>query len=740
MNLDKKIEEYSVKIEEYIKNDGKDTTGKNIEFKTIGASSGVYQQRESDKFMVRPRTTGGIFNLNEFEKIFELRQNYEGSNIRLTSRQDFQFHNILLRDTAKLMNELKEIDYYSIGTGGNTARNISASPLSGLYKDEEFDITVYANAAGKFLSEDETNLNLPRKFKVAFTSTSDDTGSASFADLGFFAFKENGVKKFRVVGGGGLGPKPKVSMELSESIDPEDTIYYVDAMKQFFSNEGDRKNRAKARLRHLRDKYGDVEFKERFSCYLEKSYEKDLSINNYISEDENCERVNKLNNNPETAEDIRNKIESIKTAKSHFIQETNKEGIFAVRVAPIGGWLELDLHRELLDFLKGLDYEPEMRLTPSQEILLRNIREKDIDKIKEILDKDIIDSDFSNSISCVGSGVCRTGICESSEALKEVAEKVNSLPEHLRKQSFRVHISGCPSSCAQHQIAPLSFSGRLIKNEDGEREEGFTLFLGGKLKDSKGEARLGEPRGTIRRKDLPDFIVKLIEFKYESGLELEEFVQQKEKEIVEVLEIINRRREESDKNIVWHSYSKNREDREKLLNQKSFVLWLTGLSGSGKSTIAYEIEKKLYEKKKLSYILDGDNLRHGLNSDLKFSDRDRKENIRRVGELAKSLVDAGVITICALVSPFREDRQRIRESLKSDYIEVYVKADLETCKSRDPKNLYKKAGDGEIKDFTGLSSPYEAPDHPEIILDTVQLTPEKAADSVLEYLEKRKLI
>lgn len=163
-------------------------------------------------------------------------------------------------------------------------------------------------------------------------------------------------------------------------------------------------------------------------------------------------------------------------------------------------------------------------------------------------------------------------------------------------------------------------------------------------------------------------------------------------------------------NLVEHKHKVTKEDRQQLLKQKSPVIWLTGLSGSGKSTIANELAIKLQEKGKLAYILDGDNIRMGLNKDLGFSDDDRKENIRRIAEVAKLLSDAGMIVITAFISPFREERERAKDIIGRDnFLEVYVKADLEVCEERDPKGLYKKARAGEIKQFTGIDSPYEEP-------------------------------
>ena len=194
-------------------------------------------------------------------------------------------------------------------------------------------------------------------------------------------------------------------------------------------------------------------------------------------------------------------------------------------------------------------------------------------------------------------------------------------------------------------------------------------------------------------------------------------------------------------NVVWHKPSVDRENREKLLGQKGMLIWFTGLSGSGKSTIANALQQRLYEQGKLTYVLDGDNVRHGLNGDLGFTLEDRNENIRRVGEASKLFVDAGIITLGTFVSPLREDRLQVRNLLGKDFVEVYIKCSLETCEERDPKELYKKARSGEIKNFTGIDSAYEEPENPEIILETDVEDIDACVDKIISYLDfKEKTI
>ncbi len=195
------------------------------------------------------------------------------------------------------------------------------------------------------------------------------------------------------------------------------------------------------------------------------------------------------------------------------------------------------------------------------------------------------------------------------------------------------------------------------------------------------------------------------------------------------------------KNIRWHQYKVNLERRAKIKGHKPCLLWFTGLSGSGKSTIAQVLDMDLNEKNKHTYVLDGDNLRHGLNKDLGFREQERKENIRRVGEVAKLFVDSGLITITAFISPFIEDRLLVRNLLKDkSFIEIYTKCSLDICKKRDPKGLYKKALAGEIDNFTGISHPYEEPKNPEIILETDKKSIEDCTKQVLDYLMERKIL
>ena len=194
-------------------------------------------------------------------------------------------------------------------------------------------------------------------------------------------------------------------------------------------------------------------------------------------------------------------------------------------------------------------------------------------------------------------------------------------------------------------------------------------------------------------------------------------------------------------NVIYHQASVTRGRRNQSNNHQSVVLWFTGLSGSGKSTLAHVLEEKLFNKGCKTFVLDGDNVRHGLNSNLDFSDNDRKENIRRIGEVAKLMLESGLIVMTAFISPFREDRAAVRNLISnSDFIEIYCKASLKTCEERDVKGLYKLARAGEIKNYTGIDSPYEAPENPELIIDTDKETLDESVSKIYNFLEREAII
>jgi len=197
----------------------------------------------------------------------------------------------------------------------------------------------------------------------------------------------------------------------------------------------------------------------------------------------------------------------------------------------------------------------------------------------------------------------------------------------------------------------------------------------------------------------------------------------------------------SNPNIRWHNATITRGDRQIQGGHKSVILWFTGFSGSGKSTLAHAVEKALYDLGCRTYVFDGDNVRHGLCADLGFSKIDREENIRRIGEMSKLFTEAGVIALTAFISPFKADRERVRKLVaEGDFIEIYCRCPLEVCEQRDVKGLYQKARQGKIAEFTGISSPYEAPENPQLVIDTANQPLETCVENIMQYLAARQIL
>ncbi|MFS0863263.1 adenylyl-sulfate kinase [Fredinandcohnia sp. 179-A 10B2 NHS] len=198
---------------------------------------------------------------------------------------------------------------------------------------------------------------------------------------------------------------------------------------------------------------------------------------------------------------------------------------------------------------------------------------------------------------------------------------------------------------------------------------------------------------------------------------------------------------DDNQHIIWHNSTISKIDRQQRNNHKSCVIWFTGLSGSGKSSLANALDKELFQRNVQSYVLDGDNIRHGLNAGLGFSKEDRKENIRRIGEVSKLFVDSGQIVTTAFISPYREDREQVRSLFpKGEFIEVYVKCPINVCENRDPKGLYKRARSGEIAEFTGISSPYEEPSNPELVIETDRLLITESVYKIVNYLKQQGIL
>ena len=511
--------------EEYIK-DFKDNVENYIRkgetefpFKPFGAMMGVYMERSGVSFMVRPRSPGGMINLEQLKMVSKTANKYSKRQIRFTTRQDIQFHKVQVEDTVKIIDELKKVNMYSVGTGGNTVRNVACSPLSGLEKDEAFDVSPFAIEATNFIVKDEHSVKMPRKLKLSFSNSKKDTGNASFADLGFIAAEKDGKKGFEVFIGGGYGGGSRVSLKLEDFIEPSDVIYYIDAIKDFFYNEGDRENKAKARLRHLVKKFGEDVFKEKYYQYLEESKEKDLKLDveklkTKYSQEENTTIGNKIN--------FSNKL----------IESTKYDGIYAVYIHPRRATLKtVDLNK-IIKFIDRLEYKVTLRLTPTQGFLVRGLSGSDSEKLLEIISEFTSPYDIDNSLVCVGADTCRTGIGSSQKLFQSILLKFKDAPDDIKNQIPKLYISGCPSSCGQHLRGEIGFSGKL-KKINGETVSAYAIFFGGSVGEN---AKLGIRYGDIFAKKIPAFLYELAVLKKNSEYsDFEDFFEEKKEQVIDLI-------------------------------------------------------------------------------------------------------------------------------------------------------------------------------------------------------------
>lgn len=491
--------------------------GKLEAFKPFGASMGIYEERLTDTYMVRPRIPGGVITLDQFKAISEIAQKYAKNKIHFTSRQDIQFHSVKIDDLNNVLEDLMKVGLTTMGAGGNTVRNVGCSPLSGVSEDDVFDVTPYVKQATNHLMRDSSNMSLPRKFKVAFSNSPEDTGNATISDLGFIAKIVDGKKGFEVYGGGGLGGRARAALKLADFIEADEALYYVQAMKEVFENEGDRTNRHKARLRFVVHRLGEEAFVQLFKDQLSKvKSEQNLNLNIDL-------KTEKQKQGTES-----NKIIVDKKYKNIVILQ-KQVGYYSLYIHPQNGNISTDNLDEILNFLANLEYEVSIRLTLTQGVFVRDLKEKDLQSLLDIASKFSSNFDFGNSVTCAGPRICNLGICNSQGLLVNISETFKKHEEQLERELPRIFISGCPNSCGQHQKGLIGLSGKAKRTEDGLIPT-YSVFFGGKV--GADLVKLGQIYGDIAAKKIPGFLLELAVLKRTSGYEsFEEFIENKSLEI-----------------------------------------------------------------------------------------------------------------------------------------------------------------------------------------------------------------
>jgi len=464
---------------------------------------GCYEQRVDGSYMVRIRTTGGALTPLQLRTIAEISARYGSAAIHVTTRQEFQVHDVALENVLPVMRDLLAVGLATRGGGGNTVRNILVSPDAGVGIDEVFDPSPYAFALTSRLIAESDSWLLPRKYKIAFSNSEADSAYAQFNDLGFVAQIRDGKKGFRVFVAGGYGTKPQVGHLLHEFIPGEDIYLVATAIKRLFDAHGNRKNRHAARLRFLWNTLGEARFRELYEEYLRLvRAEKPpaLSLQDVPNSSATPSFAPELDDSPQFAQ-----------WKTRFVEAQQQPGMVSVLVPIFLGNLKNADAIRLADTLAPFgDYV--LRATFGQNLRLRNIPENYLPNIfhlvREISELANAPRLLGNSIACTGADTCKLGICLSKGALSAVAERLQQSDLDLNQiADFRLNLSGCPNTCGQHILADLGFYGNVGRKEQ-QMFPAYMVVAGAEI--GAGKSRLARQIDRVSARDLPQFVEEVL--------------------------------------------------------------------------------------------------------------------------------------------------------------------------------------------------------------------------------------
>ncbi|MBU3840344.1 MAG: nitrite/sulfite reductase [Candidatus Ruminococcus intestinipullorum] len=452
-------------------------------FKSCSGKFGSYAQKEGG-YMLRLRLLAGCISKEALHFIVEKTKEYQIDLLKLTTCQTIQAHNLSAKTTLSLLEDALNFGIIPIGGGGDHPRNTMCSPLSGVEKEEYFDVLPYAKTVGNYLVSRIPDLHLPRKLKVGFSNSPKNTTHATFRDLGFVA-REDGT--FSVYCAGGLGPNPKLGVHILDGANPEDVTLYTSAMIRLFTAHGNYKSRAKARTRYLQDTLGIDGIREQFLHFLEEARKEESAW-----PIEHAPIVTKQGTKP---------LEDTLLHEKRIIPQ-KQQGLYSVSYHPIGGRLSPKKLEEFDAMLQEME-DVEIRLGPDGTMYFIHLNAQEVSKVIAATN-DGASNLFESSISCIGTPICQHGIRNSYALL-------TSCIERIRKENFadgvlpKLHISGCPSSCGTHQAGCLGFAGHS-KKVDGKVMPAFQLFVDGQ---SMEHAQLGTAKAILLESDIPEFLAAL---------------------------------------------------------------------------------------------------------------------------------------------------------------------------------------------------------------------------------------
>ena len=441
-----------------------------------------------------------------------------GENFVLISDRYINSGKTINKPIAAITRIESEKEYFTKATGGNSARAVIAPSSSG-FEEEIFDVTPHNKIVTEHILSSDDYMGLPRKYKIAFSNKEENSTYVKISDLGFLAVEKNGKKGFTVYGGGGLGPVSKEAMILRDFIKENEILYHVRAMRNLFSEHGNRKVKAKARIRYIVINLGEEEFLNLYNKYLDEVHEnigdeyKKITEKKLIEEREKIKKENagkRFSNN----EGIFKKKTDYNLIKGKY------EAEYGYYIRPEKGDINQEIGKEIISFLKKLNYEIEMRLTSNQEIFVRKLIKEDALKLKKI-NRKFSKKEFFNSYSCIGKSVCNLGILDTPTILDEILKYFKNkqrLVDYLPKLNF----SGCPNSCAAHQIGKLGFQGKLKK--DGIY---FNIFARGEFRNRK-IVKLNKNIGEIKSEQIPFFLEELATILKNGNISYEEYMKKNE--------------------------------------------------------------------------------------------------------------------------------------------------------------------------------------------------------------------
>ncbi len=458
------------------------------EIKPSLGAMGVYEQSDSGTFMIRVRVSAGVLQVHELEDIYEIARLYDVKKLHFTTRQGLQYHGVTLEQTAQIMEKLLEKNLITVGSGGNHPRNIACSPLAGVEVGEAFDVLPYAFRSYEHLIQHISDYNLPRKYKVSFSSTPEDLANATVSDLGFIAFTEEDKPYFKVFVGGGLGRNPQKAIVLEDKIPASEALYYIIATKDLFEEEGDRNNRNKARLRYVAQRLGDDAFKKRLRAYVTKIKEQETLL--IMSEDKE--------------QFITKEGKSTATVHKHLIAQ-KQEGLYSVYIHPKRGYIDIENVHKVLKLIQGID-QAQLRLTMNQGFYVINLNGEEADRLLKEVERLKLDETLLDITVCTGASVCQIGIANTEALIEGINKRFKSISPNVQESLPPIHISGCLNSCGTHQIAAIGFCGKKVRI-NGAIKEIYTVYEGGE----KGfnQAVFGQPTKEVLAEDIPQMLYEM---------------------------------------------------------------------------------------------------------------------------------------------------------------------------------------------------------------------------------------